>query len=69
MRPAGVSGQRYLPAVQRPLPDTEFANMHLPGDGTVYIKENRANGVTWQEADDYTAASFFMLGDTVSVQR
>jgi hypothetical protein len=25
--------------------------------------------VTWHEADDYTAASFFMLGDTVSVQR
>jgi len=25
--------------------------------------------VTWQEADDYTAASYFMLGDTVSVQR
>lgn len=38
-------------------------------DGTAYIKEHRANGVTWQEADDYTAASFFMLGDTISVQR
>jgi len=25
--------------------------------------------VTWQEADDYTAASYFMLGDTISVQR
>jgi 2-methylaconitate isomerase len=38
-------------------------------DGTVYIKEYRANGVTWHEADDYTAASFYMLGDTISVQR
>jgi 2-methylaconitate cis-trans-isomerase PrpF len=38
-------------------------------DGSVYIKENRANGVTWEEADEYTAASFFMLGDTISVQR
>jgi len=25
--------------------------------------------VTWQEADDYMAASFFMLGDTSNVQR
>jgi len=25
--------------------------------------------VTWQEADDYTAAAYFLLGDTISVQR
>jgi len=38
-------------------------------DGTVYIKENRGKGWTWEEADEYTASSFFLLGDTVSVQR
>ena len=38
-------------------------------DGTVYIKENRGKNVTWQEADEYTASSFFLLGDTISVQR
>ena len=38
-------------------------------DGAVYIKESRRKTVRWEEADDYTASSFFLLGDTVSVQR
>jgi len=38
-------------------------------DGAVYIKESRRKKVRWEEADDYTASSFFLLGDTVSVQR
>jgi 2-methylaconitate cis-trans-isomerase PrpF len=39
-------------------------------DGTIYIKEgHRSDHAAWTEADDYTAASFFLLGDTVSVQR
>ena len=52
-----------------------YKTLHFPRtariicDGTVYIKENRGKAVTWEEADDYTASSFFMLGDTVSVQR
>ena len=39
-------------------------------DGTVYIKEgHRSAHATWMEADEVTAASFFLLGDNVSVQR
>jgi hypothetical protein len=39
-------------------------------DGTVYIKEARRSAqATWTEADEVTAASFFMLGDNISVQR
>jgi 2-methylaconitate cis-trans-isomerase PrpF len=39
-------------------------------DGTVYIKEGRRSAqATWTEADEVTAASFFMLGDNISVQR
>ena len=39
-------------------------------DDTVYIKEgHRSSEATWTEVDDYTASSFFMLGDSVSVQR
>ena len=39
-------------------------------DGTVYIKAgHRSADTTWTEADEVTAASFFMLGDNVSVQR
>jgi hypothetical protein len=39
-------------------------------DGNVYIKEgHRSAHATWTEADEVTAASFFLLGDNVSVQR
>ena len=39
-------------------------------DGTIYIKEShRANSVSLKEANTYTASSFFMLGDNISVQR
>ncbi len=39
-------------------------------DGTVYIKEERlSTQAPWKEADEVTAASFFLLGDTISVQR
>jgi hypothetical protein len=39
-------------------------------DGTMYIRErHRADTVSWKEADTYTASSFFMLGDNISVQR
>jgi len=38
-------------------------------DGTVYIKEgSRSPQLTWTEADEVTAASFFLLGDNISVQ-
>ena len=39
-------------------------------DGTVYIKNNRAPELTaWQEADEITAASFFLRGDDITVQK
>jgi len=39
-------------------------------DGTVYIKEGpKSAKATWTEADEVAAASFFLLGDSVSVQR
>ena len=35
-------------------------------DGTVYVKEeHRADHASWAEADDYTAASFFLQSDTI----
>ena len=33
------------------------------------LASKRGKYVTWQEADDSMAASFFMLGDTINVQR
>ena len=33
------------------------------------LASKRRKYVTWQEADDYMAASFFMLRDTINVQR
>jgi hypothetical protein len=49
----------------------------VPGDGqrrgarpSLYrAGEQEREYVTWQEADDYMAASFFMLGDIINVQR
>ena len=39
-------------------------------DGTVYIKNNRPPELSaWQEADDLTAGSFFLLGDDVTIQK
>ena len=39
-------------------------------DGTVYIKEShRSAQAAWKEPDEITTASFFMLGDNISVQR
>jgi 2-methylaconitate cis-trans-isomerase PrpF len=39
-------------------------------DGTVYIKNNRPpEHDAWVEADELTAASFFLKGDDISVQR
>ncbi len=38
-------------------------------DGTVYIKEaHRSAQAKWTEPDEVTAASFFLLGDNISVQ-
>jgi 2-methylaconitate cis-trans-isomerase PrpF len=35
-------------------------------DGTVYVKEqHRSDHASWAEADDYTAASFFLQSDTI----
>jgi hypothetical protein len=39
-------------------------------DGTVYMKAaHRSARATWTEVDEVDAASFFLLGDSISVQR
>ena len=73
--PSGKFALHTEPILDKSPGKISFKTLNFPRtariicDGTVYIKENRGKGWTWEEADDYTASSFFMLGDTVSVQR
>jgi 2-methylaconitate cis-trans-isomerase PrpF len=74
--PSGTFGLHSQPNLDADPNKCSFKVLHVPRtariicDGTVYIKEqHRSDQVTWSEADDYTAASFFMQGDHVSIQQ
>lgn len=74
--PSGKMTFRTEPILDKDPNKIRYKTVHFPRtariicDGAVYIKEgHRSADTTWTEADEVTAASFFMLGDNVSVQR
>jgi 2-methylaconitate isomerase len=74
--PSGTFGLHTEPALDADPSKCGFKRLDFPRtariicDGTVYVKErHRSEQTSWVEADDYTASSFFLLGDQVSIQR
>ena len=74
--PSGAFTLHIEPNLDKDLNKISYKTLNFPRtariicDGTIYIKEShRADSVSWKEADTYTASSFFMLGDNISVQR
>jgi len=74
--PSGKFGLHAVPILDHDPNKISYKTLNFPRtariicDGTVYIKQTRpADNVSWVEADEYAASSFFMLGDTISVQR
>lgn len=74
--PSGLFVVTVEPVLGATPNDTTFAKLAFPRtariicDGTVYIKNSRPPEHTaWVEVDEITAASFFLHGDRISIQR
>ena len=74
--PGGTFTLHVEPTLDRDITRIRYKTLNFPRtariicDGTVYIRErHRADTVSWKEADTYTASSFYMLGDNISIQR
>lgn len=74
--PSGTFGLNVEPVISDDPLAVTYSALTFPRtariicDGTVYIKNNRPPAHdAWVEADDLQAASFFLSGDDISVQR
>ena len=74
--PSGTFALHVEPVLGAAPNDVTYSALSFPRtariicDGTVYIKNERPpENSAWVEADDLTAASFFLRGDDVSIQK
>jgi 2-methylaconitate cis-trans-isomerase PrpF len=74
--PSGTFALHVEPLLGAAPNDVKYSALTFPRtariicDGTVYIKNERPpENSAWVEADDLTAASFFLRGDDVSIQK
>ena len=74
--PSGVFALEVKPVLGKTPNDVAYTALNFPRtariicDGTIYIKNNRPPEHTaWVEADALTAASFFLRGDDVTIQK